>query len=86
MLGIKPSEAERMRIGDLELAALNGTHRRWMIGLAAAMVGLLGIGIAGDVLKSDADTGERSSAAVQAAAKKATPGNAAPGAAAPKRP
>jgi hypothetical protein len=69
VLGMKPSAAEQVTVPDAELAQLRGAHRRWMMGIAAAMVTLLGLGIVNDVLKADIDQGERASAATQAAVK-----------------
>jgi hypothetical protein len=66
-LGIKPSDAELIPIADGDIVRLRGAHKRWMLGLAAGMVILLGLGIVHDVMNANVDTGERASNATQAA-------------------
>jgi hypothetical protein len=66
-LGIKPSDAELVPIADGDIARLRGAHKRWMMGLAAAMVTLLGLGIVRDVMTASVDSGEQASHATQAA-------------------
>jgi hypothetical protein len=65
--GLKPSPAELVLIADGEIARLRRAHKRWMMGLAAGMVALLGLGIIHDVMTANVDTGERASDATQAA-------------------
>jgi hypothetical protein len=67
VLGIKPSAAELVPIAETDIVRLRGAHKRWMLGLGAAMVLLLGLGIVHDVMNANVDTGERASAATQAA-------------------
>jgi hypothetical protein len=67
VFGIKPSDAELVPIADGDTVRLRSAHKRWMMGLAAAMVILLGLGIVHDVMNANVDTGERASAATQAA-------------------
>jgi hypothetical protein len=67
VLGVKPSGDELVPISDTELAGLRSTHKRWMMGVAAAMVALLGLGIVNDFMKADVDSGERATAATQLA-------------------
>jgi hypothetical protein len=66
-LGIKPSDAELVPIADGDITRLRGAHKRWMMGLAAAMVALLGLGIVSDVMTANVDSGEQASHATQAA-------------------
>jgi hypothetical protein len=67
VLGIKPSDAELIPIADTEIVRLRAAHKRWMMGLAAVMVALLGLGIVHDVINANVDTGERASTATQVA-------------------
>jgi hypothetical protein len=66
-LGIRPSASELEQIAEGDIARLRGAHKRWMMGLAACMIALLGAGIVHDVMTASVDTGERASHATQAA-------------------